>query len=108
MVLKKLVKNISQESISTESVRRKMKIRLRPTDIIFYLILAIILIWAILKTIGIIQSPIWLEMLPVFVAVFGAGIFYQKVMVIRDTVNDIKEEIKNLEKRISSIEKKID
>ena len=46
---------------------------------IYWTSLALILLWYILKSIGIIQTPLWIELLPFAIAVFGAGAFIQRI-----------------------------
>ncbi|MBI1970158.1 hypothetical protein HYS47_00265, partial [Candidatus Woesearchaeota archaeon] len=44
-------------------------------DVIIYTCLALLLLWIILKFVGVIQTPLWLELLPYFLAgvsLFGA------------------------------------
>ena len=62
-------------------------------DMLTWFALGLILVWAILKSFGIISSPPWQEMLPVFGAVFIAGRIVQ-------IVSDIKKDLSGMKKRM--------
>lgn len=80
-------------------------------DIIFWLCLAVIFVWIILKAAGIIHSPAWIEVIPYASAIFGAGIAFQ---ILRELRNDLKEtrfnlkeiniELKEIDKRLIRVE----
>ncbi len=80
--------------------------RRRWLDIIFYLILAVVLVWAILKSVGIIQSPVFTEMIPVYGIVFGAGIAYWELRTVRKDVDGLKVESKEVKERVIKLEGK--
>lgn len=60
--------------------------------------LGICAVWVLLKAIGIIQSPIWIEMIPYAGAIFGAGIGFQ-------ILKDLKFRIEKIEPKMNEIEK---
>ncbi len=95
---------------------------------IFWLSLSSILIWVILKVLGIINTPIIIELFPVISAVFGAGAFFQMVFGIRGRlfklesrtdkmahgltrleldVTNIKSNMSEINTRLRYVEKKI-
>ena len=57
-------------------------------DALAWIALGIIIIWLILKTAGIINSPLWLEYVPIYTAVYIAGWAMHK---LDTTVNDMGE-----------------
>lgn len=63
---------------------------------IFWTSLALIFLWYILKSIGVIQTPLWIEMLPVAIAIFGAGAFFKQITT----------DIKNLKLDVSILKDK--
>ena len=60
-------------------------------DIIAWIVLAGILLWLILKTLGIINSPIWLEYAPLYGAVYLAGWYIHKLEIIGSEVRELKK-----------------
>lgn len=77
-------------------------------DAILYTSLAIILVWAIGKALGFIQSPVWVEVLPYLAIPFAAGAGYQKIKALLDTINSrlglLAGKIAGMDKRLSALE----
>ena len=73
-----------------------MKDRTTLWVIIFWIGMLIILVWFFLKAIGIINTPIYVEYLPILGIVFGMGAFFQ-------TFVDFKLRLSKLEKRVDNI-----
>jgi hypothetical protein len=71
---------------------------------IFWASLVIILLWYILKSTGVIQTPLWLELLPVAVAVFGAGAVFQEM---RSDIKILKFRVTHLEKDVHYVKAQI-
>jgi hypothetical protein len=67
-------------------VKRKLDI----WDVIAWIVLALILIWLILKTFGIINTPLWLQYAPVYGAVYLAGWNIHKLDVVAQDVRELK------------------
>lgn len=67
-------------------------------DWLFWLSLLITGLWFTLKIMGVIKTPLWLELLPVASVIFGAGIFFQKVESIGDDLHDFKLEMSEFKK----------
>ncbi len=68
-------------------------------DWLFWLSLFITGLWFTLKIIGVIKTPLWLELMPVASVIFGAGIFFQKVEHIGDDLHDFKLEMHEFRNR---------
>jgi len=60
-------------------------------DVIAWIVLALILIWVILKTLGIINTPLWLQYAPVYGAVYLAGWNIHKLDVVTRDVKELKK-----------------
>ncbi len=60
-------------------------------DIIAWIVLFGILVWLILKTIGIINSPVWLEYAPIYGAVYLAGWSMHKLEIVSNDVRELKK-----------------
>ena len=82
--------------------------------IIFWSSLVVILVWLLLKAFGFINTPLIIELIPLFSAVFGAGAFFQMVFDIRNRLiklengfKDLGKDFHDLDKRLYTIEKKI-
>lgn len=70
-------------------------------DWIFWISVAVVVIWMILKAVGIIQSPVWQELLPyagAFAAVVAyfqkTGAYLQKIDYIGQDIHDSKLEMR--------------
>ena len=59
-------------------------------DLIAWIVLAGILVWLLLKTFGIINSPIWLEYAPLYGAVYIAGWQIHKLESVAKDVGELK------------------
>lgn len=75
--------------------------------IIFWTSLLVILVWVILKMIGVINSPVWIQLIPYFSAVFAAGAFFQSINSIKLDVSDLKARMGSVELRTHNMEKDI-
>ena len=73
-----------------------MKDRTTLWVIVFWIGMLIILVWFFLKAIGVINTPVYIEYLPVLGIVFGIGAFFQ-------TFIDFKLRLAKLEKRVDNI-----
>lgn len=60
-------------------------------DIIAWIVLGGILLWLVLKTLGIINSPVWLEYAPLYGAVYLAGWYVHKLEIIGSEVRELKK-----------------
>jgi len=60
-------------------------------DIIAWIVLAGILIWLLLKTFGIINTPLWLEYAPLYGAVYLAGWQIHKLETVALEVRELKK-----------------
>ncbi len=59
-------------------------------ETIFYIALGVFILWALLKSFGIIQSPAWLEVgVPAVSGGVAIGSFYQKFRQLEKTVEEI-------------------
>ncbi len=67
-----------------------MKKRVSIWDIIAWIVLALILIWLILKVSGIINTPAILEYAPYFGVVYLAGWQIHKLYVVAEDVKELK------------------
>lgn len=60
-------------------------------DIIAWLALAFIVVWLILKTLGIINTPLWLEYSPLYAAAYIAGWQISKLGRVAEDVGELKK-----------------
>jgi len=67
-----------------------MKRSLNFWDILAWIVLGLILLWLILKTLGIINSPLWLEYAPIYGAVYIAGWQIHKLAIVAREVDGLK------------------
>ncbi|MBI1970411.1 hypothetical protein HYS47_01555 [Candidatus Woesearchaeota archaeon] len=66
-----------------------------------------ILIWALLKSFGIINTPDVIKMWPLVSAVFGAGAFFQKFLQLNEKVAMMEQRLTNVKTRLTIVETKI-
>jgi hypothetical protein len=59
-------------------------------DVIAWIVLILIFIWLVLKTLGIINTPVWLEYSPLYGAIYLAGWAMHKLENVSREVNDLK------------------
>jgi hypothetical protein len=59
-------------------------------DIIAWIVLGGILLWLVLKVLGVIHTPLWLEYAPLFGAVYLAGWHIHKLDNVAKEVHDLK------------------
>jgi hypothetical protein len=59
-------------------------------DIIAWIVLVGILVWLLLKTFRIINTPLWLEYAPLYGAVYIAGWQIHKLAIVSNDVKDLK------------------
>ncbi len=75
-------------------------------EIVFYSSLSVVMIWVILKSVGIIQTPFWLEYgVPIAGFVIGILSLYQNL------TNNIKElaiDLAKISVKLSHVEKDVD
>jgi len=60
-------------------------------DVLAWVALAGILLWVILKMLGIINTPLWLEYSPILAAVYLAGWQIHKLESVSSDVKDLKK-----------------
>ena len=60
-------------------------------DVLAWIALLIIIVWLVLKTAGIINTPLWLEYVPIYTAVYIAGWAMHKLDSVADDVKDLKK-----------------
>ena len=80
-----------------------MKKRVSIWDIIAWIVLALILIWLILKVSGIINTPAILEYAPYFGVVYLAGWQIHKLYVVAEDVKELKRFEKETVRQINDI-----
>jgi hypothetical protein len=76
-------------------------------DYLAWICLAGIAIWVILKVLGIINTPIWLEYSPLYGAVYLAGWYMNKLERAIVDIKDMKTDISNMKTDISNIKTEI-
>jgi hypothetical protein len=60
-------------------------------DILAWIVLGLILLWLILKTLGVINSPLWIEYAPIYGAVYIAGWQIHKLAIVAREVEGLKK-----------------
>lgn len=60
-------------------------------DILAWLALAFIVVWLILKTLGIINTPLWLEYSPLYAAAYIAGWQIHKLESVSKRVEELSK-----------------
>jgi len=73
-------------------------------DVLAWIALGLILLWLILKTFGIINTPLWLEYSPIYAAVYIAGWQIHKLETVANDVKDLKRFKEATISKINNIE----
>ena len=73
-------------------------------DILAWVALASIVVWLILKVLGIINTPLLLEFAPYFAAVYVAGWQVHKLHTVSEDVRDLKKFKNETIRKINHIE----
>ena len=60
-------------------------------DILAWISLGLILVWVILKMLGVINTPLWLEYSPILAAVYIAGWQIHKLETVATDVHNLKK-----------------
>ena len=74
--------------------------------IVFYVSIAVLFLWALLKALAVIRSPVWVDMIPFFSIAFAAGAFYQKVARLAEDMTLLLGKVEHIDKRVVSLESK--
>ena len=62
-------------------------------DWVFIISILILLLWIIGKSIGVIQSPVYIDMIPYLSIVFSAGALFQKIREMDKNILEIKMDV---------------
>ncbi|MCK4811401.1 MAG: hypothetical protein KAS74_03940 [Methanosarcinales archaeon] len=80
-------------------------------DWVFIISILILSLWIIGKSIGLIQSPIYIDMIPYLSIVFSAGALFQKIREMDKNIVEIKMDVKetgtnlhNIDVRVTKLE----
>lgn len=80
-------------------------------DVLIWLGIAAVTLWALGKAMGWISSPVWVDMIPIFGGVatvagisIKVGRVLQKLDVVIDDVDRIEGEVKGVDKRVTMLE----
>ncbi|MBI4980845.1 hypothetical protein HZC30_04795 [Candidatus Woesearchaeota archaeon] len=77
-------------------------------DYIAWGILVFIVLWLILKVVGVINTPLWLEYSPLFGAVYLAGWAMSKLDRVTDDIKEVKDEIKSSKDEILFVKTEVE
>jgi len=73
-------------------------------EVIIYVSIAVLFSWTLLKAIGVIPSPVWVDMIPWFSVTFGVGAFYQKFAQLLTDVSKLVDKVSDIDKRVIYLE----
>lgn len=77
-------------------------------EAVVYFSIAVLVAWIILKILGVIRSPVWIEMIPYLSIAFGFGAGFTKIKNLLDeifrTVKELAKEQKDFGKRLILLE----
>jgi len=98
--------------METQSSQIPPRIRRSVWDYLFYACMLILTIWLILKVIGVIQTPVWLEYgLPIGTGILGFLMFYQslvdKILVIYLELGKLHTSDARLDEKLSSLDREL-
>ncbi|MBS3098716.1 hypothetical protein J4462_00730 [Candidatus Pacearchaeota archaeon] len=74
-------------------------------DVIIWVSLLVLIGYVIAKLTGLINTPEWINLIPIITLIFFAGAFYQKVLGFMEIMNHRTSYLKNnLDKAINKLE----
>ena len=65
-------------------------VKLTLLDWVTFGVLFGIFVWLVLKTFGVINTPLWLQYAPMYGAAFAAGSFYYKMLFVANKVDKLE------------------
>ena len=77
------------------------------SDWLTWIVLAYIFIWLVLKSAGIINTPLWLEYSPLFCAVYLAGKYVKEISHIKEKVEKTDVNVEKTEVKVEGIDKRV-
>ena len=86
-----------------------MKLNPKVYDWVFWISLAVVAIWMILKIFGVIHSPVWQDMLPFAGVIMAIAAYFQKTgaslqkidHIVQD-LHDFKNEMRDFRKEVTA------
>ncbi len=93
----------------------QMEFRNKVYEGIFWTSLALLFVWYLLKSFGVIKTPLWIELFPVVIAIFSAGTFFERIIgdirtlkldvgVLKTDVGVLKTDVGSLKARTDHLE----
>lgn len=73
-------------------------------DLIFWTSMIVILVWIILKAVGIINTPVVIQLIPYAGGIFAFGVFFQVIKDLKDQMKEVKDDLKQINKRLIHVE----
>lgn len=72
-------------------------------DLIFWTSMGVILLWIILKSVGVINTPITIQLIPYAGGIFAFGVFFQMIKDLKEQIRDIKDDIKGVKEEVKEV-----
>ena len=76
-------------------------------DIVFWTSMAVLVLWALAKSFGLIHTPVIIEMIPLFTIAFAAGAFWNKFLTLEKDFHHLATRFDGVEKRLGLVEHKL-
>ena len=87
-------------------------------DVIIWIGMAILVLYIIAKLTGVINSPEWINLMPIITVAFIVGAFYQKAIIfmgqmykrtdyLKNNIDNINNKLSNHDNRLNILESKI-
>ena len=67
-------------------------------DFVFWTSMATVIIWMFLKGIGVINTPVLIQLIPYAGGIFAFGVFFQTVKGLKEEIKDIKVDLNEVKK----------
>jgi len=74
------------------------------TEVVFYVSIAVLFLWALFKALGVIRPPVWIDLIPFFSIAFAAGAFYQKIARLAEDMALVLSKVEHIDKRVTALE----
>ncbi len=72
-------------------------------DLLFWSSMGVIIIWMILKATGVINTPVFVQLIPYAGGIFAFGVFFEMMRDFKNEIKSIKEDTKELRRTDQSL-----
>ncbi len=72
-------------------------------DFVFWTSMSVVAVWIVLKAVGVINTPIIVQLIPYAGGIFAFGAFFQLIKEVKNQVKEIKDDLGEVKKSQQSM-----